>query len=268
MATQLPKAAKAPSPLTKLKLGLRVDRWARAEFFTQLGRMRAYGLTGNRIHRKSRFVPGVETVLLTQGFVQTRGVFTAMEKRLRRDGYQVFSINLGGFLGVYNTGRIEDVSHMLLDKLARFRARYQLPRIHMVGHSMGGLVGRYMIQALGASEHLKTLITLGTPHQGTPTAYVAAIPPMSFVLGTGRQMLPGGDFIESLNRRALPEEVKMVSIFSRRDMVCPYYCSELVGRPGERVRNLMVDGPGHSGLLLSPRVYRLVRGELRPPTPV
>jgi triacylglycerol lipase len=42
--------------------------------------------------------------------------------------------------------------------------------VHLIGHSMGGLDGRYMISRLGMAERVKSLTTLGTPHRGTAFA--------------------------------------------------------------------------------------------------
>ena len=40
--------------------------------------------------------------------------------------------------------------------------------IHIVAHSMGGLVSRYFIENLGGHEIVQHLIMLGTPNSGSP----------------------------------------------------------------------------------------------------
>ena len=238
-------------------------RTVRGTVIANIGDLRPYHVSGNRIRREARFHPERETVMLVQGFVQTRSVLTGMERRLRRDGFEVFSVNLGGFLNIYNTRPVEEVARHIAGKVRRLRARHNLGRIHMVCHSKGGLVGRWFVQALGGDEHVKTLITLGTPHQGTPTAVLAALPPVGLVAGSGHQMLPHSPFIRRLAALPLPAHTRLVSIFSRTDLVCPYWCSFVPSRPGVRVRNLMVHGPGHTSLLTSLRVFRLIRREIR-----
>jgi triacylglycerol lipase len=42
--------------------------------------------------------------------------------------------------------------------------------VHLIGHSMGGLDGRYMISQLGMAGRVKSLTTVGTPHRGTAFA--------------------------------------------------------------------------------------------------
>ena len=61
-------------------------------------------------------------------------------------------------------------------KLGRF-VETQLPKwrawsgardaqVILIGHSMGGLVSRYYVEALGGWKHCRALITIGSPHRG------------------------------------------------------------------------------------------------------
>ncbi|HEY7090491.1 MAG TPA: alpha/beta fold hydrolase [Tepidisphaeraceae bacterium] len=43
-------------------------------------------------------------------------------------------------------------------------------RVVIVAHSMGGLDARYMIAKLGMAEHVAALVTVSTPHRGSPYA--------------------------------------------------------------------------------------------------
>jgi len=45
-------------------------------------------------------------------------------------------------------------------------------RIHIIGHSLGGLIARYYITRLAGDARVHTLITLGTPGQGSNLATV------------------------------------------------------------------------------------------------
>ncbi|CAL9602342.1 hypothetical protein SUDANB96_05478 [Streptomyces sp. enrichment culture] len=44
------------------------------------------------------------------------------------------------------------------------------PKVVLVCHSTGGLVGRYYLECLGGRETARALVTLGTPHQGAAQA--------------------------------------------------------------------------------------------------
>jgi phospholipase A1 len=47
--------------------------------------------------------------------------------------------------------------------------------IHIVAHSLGGLVARHYLQSAPPSPAIKSLITLGAPHEGAPIALAAAL---------------------------------------------------------------------------------------------
>ena len=44
------------------------------------------------------------------------------------------------------------------------------PRVNIVAHSMGGLDARFAISRLGLADKVASLVTIGTPHLGTPLA--------------------------------------------------------------------------------------------------
>jgi triacylglycerol lipase len=54
--------------------------------------------------------------------------------------------------------------------LARTLFRTKLPAFALVAHSMGGLDARYLITNLDPDRRVKSLITVATPHSGTPLA--------------------------------------------------------------------------------------------------
>jgi triacylglycerol lipase len=54
--------------------------------------------------------------------------------------------------------------------LAAAIARTAEPRVTLVGHSMGGLDARHVAHALDPGRRVDRVVTLGTPHHGTPVA--------------------------------------------------------------------------------------------------
>ena len=108
---------------------------------------------------------------------------------------------------------------------------------------------------------MRTLVTLGTPHRGTPTAYPGVLLTGLFSRSVW-QMTPVSPFIRRLNETPCPRSVRMVSIFSKADHFSPFPSCvlETEGRPN--VFNEEVPEVGHRYLLLRRRVYDLVRREL------
>src|SRR6266851_4878740 len=47
-------------------------------------------------------------------------------------------------------------------------------RVNVIAHSMGGLDARYAIARLGLQDRVASLVTIGTPHRGTPVADLGA----------------------------------------------------------------------------------------------
>ena len=51
-------------------------------------------------------------------------------------------------------------------------------RVDIIAHSLGGLDARYAIAHLGLAARVRALVTIGTPHRGTPLADVASWGPV------------------------------------------------------------------------------------------
>jgi pimeloyl-ACP methyl ester carboxylesterase len=235
----------------------------------QLGSVRRVYGRGNRIVRHDDFADHPETVLLLHGFFQTRNVWEVMEDRLRYDGYGVFSFDLGGLFSRFNTERPGPLAEHIAAKIERICARTGLERFHVVGHSKGGLIARHYVQHHGGERRVKSLVTLGTPHHGTPTAALGV-----WLMGAGvisrspYDMLPRSRFLRRLHDAPFPSNVPLVSLYSRQDLVVPWWSSVLAPRPGEtHIRNRSVEGVGHTALTYDPAVYRIVREELRAASP-
>ena len=231
----------------------------------QLGSIRRVYLRSNRIIRRDDFHNRDETVLLIHGFMQTRNVWEVMERRLRDDGFGVFSFDLGGLFWRFNTRSIGDLVGMISEKLERICERTGLERFHVIGHSKGGLIARHYVQHHGGDRRVKGLITLGSPHHGTPTAAVGLAVTGAGVLGPSSwDMMPGSKLLRRMSTDTFPSGIPMVSIYSRHDLVCPWWCSVLRPRPGESsMSNVEVRGPGHTALCHDSEVYSVIRRELR-----
>lgn len=63
-------------------------------------------------------------------------------------------------------------AHLLKTKIAEIKDAAKWPRVDIVAHSMGGLVAREYIETLHGGSNVDQLITLGTPHEGSPQSYL------------------------------------------------------------------------------------------------
>jgi len=67
------------------------------------------------------------------------------------------------------------------ERLAAYIRALPEPRVNIVAHSMGGLDARYAISRLGLGDKVASLVTVGTPHHGSPLADLAAEGPARWV---------------------------------------------------------------------------------------
>ena len=249
------------SQLRKLKRGLR-----------DLGGYLDFDRHGNEIKRRTDFTRCPRPVLLLYGFWSTRRVFEVLEARLRRDGYCVFSVNLGGLFDVFNTKGIDACAEKIRDKVERLYARYDLGPLSIIGHSKGGLIGRYYVKRLGGDKRVKTLITLAAPHHGTPLAYAGVVLTGAFSKSVW-QMTPMSRFIRRLKMGPFPRNVRFVSVYSKADRVAPFPTCLLETGEGENLYNVDVPGVGHHDFLTRRAVYQVIQRELalgyglQPPKP-
>lgn len=75
----------------------------------------------------------------------------------------------------YNTGRsIEENGRALREKLTWFFEYHSPEELFIVGHSMGGLVANAAVQdPSNWRDHVKCVVTIGSPHSGAPLAKLA-----------------------------------------------------------------------------------------------
>ncbi|UPM41744.1 esterase/lipase family protein [Halocatena salina] len=125
--------------------------------------------------------------------------------------------------------------------------------VDIIAHSMGGLDSRWAIEKMGADQYVDSLITLGTPHQGTYVAYLAYITP------GGRDMVPGSDFLQELNDGQLTESVDYTALWSNFDeLITPDEYATLPDAERESVstaQNVFVPYKGHIQLALDEEVF-------------
>jgi triacylglycerol esterase/lipase EstA (alpha/beta hydrolase family) len=221
----------------------------------------AFDRNGNAIVRQTDFSNCPRPVLLLHGFLGTRRVLDVFERRLRRDGYCVWSIHLGGLFDAYNTRGIEECAEKVREKVERLYSRYQLGPLSIIGHSKGGLIGRYYVKRLGGDRRVRNLITLGTPHNGTPTAYIGCAT-VGLVAKSVWQMTPMSPFIRRLKIGAFPRNVRFVSIYSKLDRASPFPCCILEDNQAGNLFNIEVPGVTHREFVYRRAVYELVRQQL------
>jgi triacylglycerol lipase len=71
---------------------------------------------------------------------------------------------------VHPTAGIARRARQLKETVLRQLDIMKRDKVVVIGHSMGGLDARYMISRLGMDKHVTALLTITTPHRGSPFA--------------------------------------------------------------------------------------------------
>jgi len=188
-------------------------------------------------------------VLLVHGYAASESVWTPLRRALAGAGF-------GHIIGLtYNSFATdpEAVSAELTNQALRALTATGAPRVHLVGHSLGGLIVRC---ALGGSTALSSraasAVTIASPHCG---AYLARIAP-----GRCAQLMHRGP------RLCLPEAdtqqpVRWLAYYSDGDRVVPPASARL-DDPRYGAANLLIRGCGHLTICRDMRLIRSLVPEL------
>lgn len=182
-------------------------------------------------------------IVLVHGWVDNRAVWTFLRRALRRRGFgRVVTMNYNVLThdvpkAAYRLGRLVD----------RLCAETGYERVHVVGHSMGGIVARYYVQRMGGDARVHTLATLGTPHAGTLAAHL-------FVGRAVAQLRPGSPVLRELAAPAPGCRTRFVSVWSDLDHVVVPQRSGILDHADLGARNVLVRGVGHLSLPVHGRV--------------
>ena len=100
----------------------------------------------------------------SNGVVSIASYWGGMDDYLRSEGAVVYAPTKSAL------GSNEDRAAQMKSKILYWMAANGYSKVHIIGHSQGGLDSRYMISNLGMSSKVTSLTTLSTPHRGSPVA--------------------------------------------------------------------------------------------------
>jgi pimeloyl-ACP methyl ester carboxylesterase len=190
-------------------------------------------------------------ILLVHGMVDNRSIFTVLRRALRRRGFQqVLGINYSPL-----TRDVRLAATQLATRVESLCEETGFERIHVIGHSMGGLIARYYVQRLGGDARVHTLVTLGTPHGGTLPAYL--VPHR-----LARQLRPGSDLLTELAEPAPGCRTRFLAVWSDLDQMIVPKRAARVEHPDLDARNVLIRGVGHMSLPIHGRAVREIAATL------
>lgn len=182
-------------------------------------------------------------ILLVHGMIDNKSIFALLRRGLRRRGFwQLPAMNYSPF-----TTDVRSAAVSLAERVEQIVAETGYDRIHIVGHSLGGLIARYYVQRLGGHHRVHTLVTLGSPHGGTLAAHLLPHPLV-------RQLRPGADLIRELAEPAPTCDTRFVAFYTDRDHVVVPAINAAVDHPDLDARNILIPDTGHLSFPLNGKV--------------
>ncbi len=187
-------------------------------------------------------------MLLVHGIFDSSSVMKPLRRVLDSQGFRVYSPDLVPCDG---SASIPTLAHQLESFIHTHLAD---ERFSIIAFSMGGLIARYYLQCLNGAARAQTLITLGTPHNGSALAF--------FRIGEGfRDLRQGSALIRTLRQTEdTLRSLNPLSIYTPFDLMIVPYTSSI----WRIAKNVSVPLPIHCGLLSSPKVHRLIFSHLSP----
>jgi pimeloyl-ACP methyl ester carboxylesterase len=126
-------------------------------------------------------------------------------------------------------------------------------KVHLVGHSLGGVVIAQAIADKRLAGRVDTVITLGSPFGGSPWA--GALPFLEIV----RELRGGSPLLRRLATTPLPDGVRWLSLTAALDFIVP---GARAVHSHPRAETIAFEGVGHLGMLVSRQVIGCIAAEL------
>jgi triacylglycerol lipase len=194
-------------------------------------------------HDLDAVIPGgdtSDTVVLIHGFLATAGVFRPLADALAAEaGVSIASFTHPPGIGVIElAGRVRDVVRRVPNE-----------RVHLVGHSIGGLAARWFVQELGGDARVVQTLSLASPFWGVARA--------GLVPGAlARDLEPESALLAKL-RAGIVRGVPHFAVSGSHDLVVG--TAGTLGVAGE----IVADGCGHNAVLYDPKVLAHVVARVR-----
>jgi pimeloyl-ACP methyl ester carboxylesterase len=190
-------------------------------------------------------------IMLAHGIVDNHTVFTLMRRQLLRRGFS----RIHTFSYSPLTLDVRRTAERMGEEIEALCEESGYERIHVIGHSLGGLIARYYVQRLGGDERVHTCVTLGTPHQGTMAARLLPWPLV-------KQVRPDSDLMAELAEPAPGCKTRFLAFYSDVDQLIVPQRRARIRHPDLMADNVRVRGVGHLSLPFHGEVVHQISGAL------
>jgi len=182
----------------------------------------------------------VPPVVLVHGFAGSSTGWFAVRRALRADGRTVVHFDYPPW-----AASVDELADRLVDTIEDVLAATGAGKVHLVGHSLGGVIIALALMRDRLAGHVDLVVTLGSPFSGSPWADVLPLCPLV------RALRPGSPLLRRLAAAPAPEGVRWLAFASTLDAIVPADRAVPANRQAARV---LIDAAGHCGMLLDPEV--------------
>ena len=190
-------------------------------------------------------------IVLIHGIVDNHTIFALLRRHLLRRGFgRVRTFSYSPI-----TVDVRRTAERLGAEIEQLCEESGYERIHVIGHSLGGLIARYYVQRLGGDERVHTCVTLGSPHQGTQTARLLPWPLV-------RQLRPSSDLMAELDEPAPGCRTRFLVFYSDVDQLIVPQRRARIDHPDLHARNVRIRGVGHLSLPIDGDVVHRISSAL------
>jgi pimeloyl-ACP methyl ester carboxylesterase len=190
-------------------------------------------------------------ILLAHGIIDNHTIFALMRRQLARRGFS--SVHTFSYSPL--TLDVRRTAERMGREIEAICEESGSDQIHVIGHSLGGLIARYYVQRLGGDERVHTCVTLGTPHQGTAAAKLLPWPLV-------KQVRPDSELMAELAEPAPDCRTRFVAFYSDVDQLIVPQRRARIRHSDLMASNVRVHGVGHLSLPFHGEVVHQITGML------
>lgn len=157
---------------------------------------------------------------------------------LKKAGYhdtEIYRIDLALFQG-WGSQSPTEYTDTLDNRIDQIQEDHD-SKVDIIAHSLGGLTARWYIEKTNGSKKVDDLVTIATPHQGSPIFYAVYFTP------AGQDMVPYSGFLNELNNGGLAPSVEYTAVWSGTDEV---FLFNLFGEDGAKLPEELVKEHGNA----------------------
>jgi pimeloyl-ACP methyl ester carboxylesterase len=194
-------------------------------------------------------------VLLAHGFGANKSNWLFVKRYLEQAGFgRVHTFDYNPLVADLPT-----LARRCAERADELRATYGTDRIHLVGHSLGGIVARYAVQVDGL-DGVGVVATVCSPHGGNGFARIGNRFGMRRPTA-GVQLSPSSPVMQALRSTARPLPTRFVAYYSNLDLIVPARRAMIL-EPQLAATNILVKDHGHLSIMLSRRLAASIATQL------